>query len=145
MENSDRTTVPPAKLLLVDDDPVFLTAMARMLSADYTVSTEPLANNVMNRLAVDGPFDVILCDLTMPSLSGAKLAELVSTVAPQYRSRMIFFTGELVTPEVMGFWSRPDVPRLWKYLSPALMRARLAEHVGRMRQAATGTPERPGS
>ncbi|MBX7114462.1 MAG: response regulator [Myxococcaceae bacterium] len=121
-----------SKILIVDDDPNFLAAIGRMLRGDHVVSTEVLASAVCQRLHAEGPFDLILCDLHMPQVDGPGLHRLICEQFPHYRSRFVFFTGGLVTQAEMGFWSRPDVPRVWKHLRPDLMRQRIAEHVARV-------------
>ncbi len=126
------TTGTKSKILIVDDDPLFLAAMGRMLKGAHAVSTEVLASAVAQRLHAEGPFDLILCDLHMPQVDGPGLHRLICERFPHYRTRFVFFTGGLVTQAEMGFWSRPDVPRVWKHLRPEVMRQRIAEHVARL-------------
>jgi CheY-like chemotaxis protein len=58
-----------AKILVVDDQPSVGRAIARMLPA-YDTSTESDPRSAIRRLADGEQFDIVLCDLEMPGVSG---------------------------------------------------------------------------
>lgn len=129
------TAVPPPRprLLIIDDDPRFLTAISRLLKSDYRVSTEADSTKVLSRLQIEEPFDVVLCDMTMPDLGGPDVHRLVSETLPEYLPRMVFFTGGAVTAPAQAFLRRPDVMHMSKYLSPAGLKEEVAKHLARLR------------
>ena len=54
-------------------------------------------------LAEDTRFDVILCDLMMPDMSGMELYAQLKTSAPDLAPRMIFVTGGAFTARAHEF------------------------------------------
>jgi two-component system, cell cycle sensor histidine kinase and response regulator CckA len=58
-----------AKILVVDDQANVGRAIARMLPA-YETSTETDPRSAIRRVADGEQFDIVLCDLEMPGLSG---------------------------------------------------------------------------
>jgi CheY-like chemotaxis protein len=56
-------------------------------------------------------YDVILCDLMMPEVSGIDLYRLLE---PAHRERVVFMTGGAFTPQARAFLAANDRPRLEK-------------------------------
>ena len=48
-------------------------------------------------------FDLILCDLMMPDMTGMDLYAAIRAAAPEQASRMIFVTGGAFTPRAIEF------------------------------------------
>ncbi|WP_342239629.1 response regulator [Inquilinus sp. OTU3971] len=74
----------PMKILLVDDDELFLEFAAAMLSADgATVETCASAAEAITALNLDDEgkpprdFDAVLIDIVMPEVSGTELCSLI--------------------------------------------------------------------
>jgi CheY-like chemotaxis protein len=82
-------------------------------------------------------FDVVLTDVRMPGLDGPKFFEHLKRFHPQMRCRVIFITGDTLTPRVRRFLERSGQPYLDKPVRPAEIRQLLAS-VGR----AVPEPER---
>ncbi len=62
---------------MVDDEPMILGALRRSLGGDYNVTCVGDGRRALERLRAGERFDVILCDLMMPELTGMDLhAEL---------------------------------------------------------------------
>jgi len=81
-------------LLLVDDDPALLKAMARALGGSYTVTTAGSANEAMLiLLASNKRFDAIISDLYMIGSDGAQLYEEVLAKMPKLARKMLFMSG----------------------------------------------------
>lgn len=83
------------KILLVDDDELFLEFAAAMLRAgDNDVETCASASQAIARLGVEAggppadPFDAILIDIVMPEVSGPELCSLIRA-HPAYRDTPI--------------------------------------------------------
>lgn len=62
-------------------------------------------------------FDVILCDLMMPDLTGAELFARLESVAPDQAVRVIFLTGGASTAETKAFLETVERPVLIKPFS----------------------------
>ncbi len=88
-----------ANLLLVDDDPVLLDLIARLLRrAGHTVT---LANNAAEGLALAQaqPFDVIVTDVMMPDTDGYAFTKQLRAHLPSAQTRILIFTARLQGPD----------------------------------------------
>jgi DNA-binding response OmpR family regulator len=88
-----------ANLLLVDDDPVLLDLIARLLRRiGHTVAT---ANNAGEGLALAQrqPFDVIITDVMMPDADGYDFTKQLRARLPAAQTRILIFTARLQGPD----------------------------------------------
>lgn len=80
------------RLLLVDDDPIFLEELSELLAGEgHTVATAPSALSALDRLAKER-FDLLLTDLKMPRHSGTHLLKAVRSRWPSLLT--ILLTGQ---------------------------------------------------
>jgi PAS domain S-box-containing protein len=113
-----------ARILVVDDDAMLGRALARMLKEhDVTVLTD--ARDARDRLARDPSFDLILCDLMMPEMTGMELHAELARTAPELASRMVFITGGSFTPAATDFLDRIPNERIDKPFAQGDIRARV--------------------
>lgn len=94
------------RVLLLEDDDVF-----KGILTDYLTENEfrvtPVPNGVEGvRSVLDSDFDVIICDLMMPLLSGEKFFQALTAVRPHLCDRFIFMSGHQNDPSVIEFISR---------------------------------------
>jgi CheY-like chemotaxis protein len=77
-------SVSPIRILLVEDLAVVREALAALLASDgHTVDTAVDGRDALDRLHAQGPYDLVISDVTMPRMSGIELArELTSSVPP---------------------------------------------------------------
>ena len=68
---------------------------------------------------------MILCDLSMPGMSGAELFDTVARRWPGMEQRFIIMTGGACSDAAQSFLDRRAVPRLDKPLDLAALRALL--------------------
>ncbi len=94
------------KILLVDDEPLLLSAIKRMLS-EHQCTTALSADVALNALT-NGAFDGILCDLMMPEMDGAALHAVLSKTQPDHAERMVFCTGGAPNPRLQDFLNQDD-------------------------------------
>lgn len=82
-----------ARVLIIDDDVSITNALRRNLSADHevTVLNDPL--DALALLRSGGQFDVILCDLIMPRMTGVQLHRALMEIAPAQAAATILMTG----------------------------------------------------
>ncbi len=96
------------RILIVDDDRPVAAAIALELEAhDIVVASS--GREALEILRRDKNFDMILCDLMMPEVSGIDVYESLRLVAPTLISRVILMTGGAFTVRARQFLSRVDV------------------------------------
>lgn len=81
------------RVLLVDDEPRVLAVLERMLAGAHDVVAVGGAREALEQLSRGLPFDVIVCDLLMPDMSGIDLYRVLEERAPHLARRMIFLSG----------------------------------------------------
>ncbi|HET6146057.1 MAG TPA: response regulator [Polyangia bacterium] len=91
------------RILAIDDEALLLKAYRRMLSDVHDVQTAVGAQEALRVLASDREFDVILCDLQMPDVSGADLYAAVRDLYPGLAERFIFVTGGAFSSDAKRF------------------------------------------
>ncbi len=118
-------TAGVARVLVVDDEPLVGRAVSRVLSPPHRVT---LASSGAEALALlqANRYDVVLCDLMMPGLSGMDLHERLARSAPEVANRMIFLTGGAFTDGAREFLARVPNPRIEKPFEPAALRESVA-------------------
>ncbi len=103
-----------ARLLVVDDEPMILGALRRSLGSDYNVTCVGDGRRALERLRAGDRFDVILCDLMMPELTGMDLYAELERIAPDQAARMVFVSGGAFTPRAREFLERVPNARVEK-------------------------------
>ena len=96
------------RILVVDDEPLVGRALQRGLRSEHEVVTETRARQAKERIVSGDSFDIILCDLMMPEMTGMDLHAALRAAAPAQADRMIFLTGGAFTPRARQFLD--DVP-----------------------------------
>jgi PAS domain S-box-containing protein len=81
------------KLLIVDDEPLFSGSLRRLFSNECDVTVMHSGRDALDQLRAGERFDVILCDLMMPEISGVELHTALLCTSPEQARRMIFLTG----------------------------------------------------
>ncbi|HEX8436593.1 response regulator, partial [Archangium sp.] len=109
---SPRAFVAPAaaaplrgRLLVVDDEPLIGMAIRRMLQREHEVVTLTSAREAQARLLGGERFDIILCDVMMPEMSGVELHQGLARHVPEMAERIVFLTGGAFTPDARAFLS----------------------------------------
>jgi CheY-like chemotaxis protein len=105
---------PVGAILLVDDDPSVLRALARLLRRDgYQVETACNGREALAELH-QRHYDAIVSDLRMPELDGRTFyAHLRHAYAPLHQ-RVIFLTGAYAEPDNRTFLEQSGQPWLRK-------------------------------
>jgi CheY-like chemotaxis protein len=93
------------RVLVVDDDVAVARALGRMLAGGPEVVTSHDAREALAWLERGDPFDLVICDLMMPLLSGEAFQQRLRSVRPELARDMIFVTGGAFTQAATAFLS----------------------------------------
>src|SRR5690606_13572825 len=94
-----------ARVLIVDDEPLILRSVARLLRDQHDVETAHNGVEGLAKIRDDGPFDLVVCDLMMPEMTGMDLHQAVQAYNPEIASRFVFLT-EIGRASCRGGWER---------------------------------------
>jgi CheY-like chemotaxis protein len=103
---TSRRMVAPVRrgrVLIVDDEQAIGTALGRILSSEHEVVVTASADRALARVQHGERFDVVLCDLLMPGLTGMDLHGAIARVDPAQADRIVFMTGGAFTPFARDF------------------------------------------
>ncbi len=118
---------PRGRVLVVDDDAMVARTLKRMLRAhDVVVAT---SGEEALELCARGPFDVVLCDVMMPGLSGVDVLERLRAVDATWSERFVFVTGGAFSQETADALDGTGVPRVDKPVDPVRLAALIRERV----------------
>ena len=102
----------PARVLVIDDEPNVCQILRRALR-DHHVAVAHTGRDAMMRLN-EASFDIILCDVMMPDVSGMDVFQELSELHPAQARRMVFMTGGAFTDAARAFLADTRNPVLQK-------------------------------
>ena len=112
-----------ARILIVDDEELIVRSIVRTLGGAHNVIGVTAAREALALLQAGDRFDVILCDIMMPEMTGGELhAELLRTL-PDQAHRLIFLTGGAFTASAQAFLSNSSNLHIEKPFAPLQLRA----------------------
>jgi PAS domain S-box-containing protein len=103
-----------ARVLVVDDELPLAAMLKRVLEEEHEVLIRGSAREALELLLDDDRFDVVLCDLLMPAMSGMDLHRELARKRAGFESRLVFMTGGAFTPRAAEFLANVSNPRLEK-------------------------------
>ncbi|MEM6293709.1 MAG: response regulator [Myxococcota bacterium] len=89
------------RILLVDDEPLVCEGIKRALGAHDVVIASGGADAI-ERCTQDD-YDLVLCDVMMPEVSGMEVFRRVRRARPETAERFVFMTGGAFTPTARSF------------------------------------------
>jgi len=98
------------RLLVVDDEIAIGRTLAIALSDEFEVQTATSGREALQALAGPHSFDVVLCDLMMPDVSGMDVYERIIAQRPPLARRFVFVTGGAFTERARTFVDRVRAP-----------------------------------
>jgi CheY-like chemotaxis protein len=101
------------RVLVIDDDPLVIRSLRRLLKP-HDVTTVEHAPQALTLLGGETEFDLILCDLMMPELTGAELYERVAAWGRGLEQQIVFITGGVFTEQMQIFLENVPNRRLEK-------------------------------
>jgi PAS domain S-box-containing protein len=111
------------RILVVDDEDLVLRSVRRILSHEHDVLAMVSAEEALAVCAGGEKFDLILCDLMMPDMTGMDFHRELSLIAPEQAERMIFITGGAFTEKARAFLSETPKEHIEKPFYSANLRA----------------------
>ncbi|MFH1809989.1 MAG: PAS domain S-box protein [Pseudomonadota bacterium] len=91
------------RILVVDDEPAICSALRRLLGAHHEVVTAGSGLEARAVLQQDQGFDLVLCDLMMPEMTGMDLHAWLVAHHPDIARHMVFITGGAFTPRAAEY------------------------------------------
>jgi signal transduction histidine kinase len=119
-ESARPQSLPPrraarrGRVLVIDDEPMIATAIRRTLSLEHDVVLSSAAATALQRINEGEEFDVILCDLMMPQMTGMELYDELVRSAPSQADRVVFLSGGAFTAAARAFLDDVPNPHLEK-------------------------------
>ncbi|MFZ4734482.1 MAG: ATP-binding protein [Bradymonadia bacterium] len=124
------------RVLVLDDEPTIVESIARLLAREFDLATEVDAGAALERLRADARFDVVLCDLMMPGMTGIDFFQRLQEEIPTLAVRVVFLTGGAFTPAAKSFLERSERPVVEKPFEADTLRASIYRQAARTRASA---------
>jgi CheY-like chemotaxis protein len=117
-------------VLVIDDEELVGTALRRLLGRAHDVRVSTRADTALEWLLAGEQYDLILCDVMMPHLSGMDFHAMLGQRLPAARERVVFLTGGAFSPAAREFLARiPEGRKLDKPFDPAVLLELLRERL----------------
>ncbi len=135
-ETRTPATVPVAmagrrgRVLVVDDEPTIGDVIRRLLEDEHDVSVAQSGQEALSLFRLGDRYDVILCDLMMPDLSGMEVHAALLDLAPEQAGRMAFMTGGAFTTKAQEFLAQVPNPHFEKPFQHRVIRSVLHQLLG---------------
>jgi nitrogen-specific signal transduction histidine kinase/CheY-like chemotaxis protein len=98
------------KVLIVDDDALVTGSIQRILASEHDVRVVHSASEALTLVELGQRFDVVLCDLMMPQITGMDLYHALAALDRGQAEKMVFMTGGAFTQAARTFLE--SVPNL---------------------------------
>jgi CheY-like chemotaxis protein len=104
-EPATRSRPRKGRILVVDDEPQIGLTLRLLLDPEHEVVPVTSARDGLARIESEAHFDVIFCDLMMPTVTGTDFYRALAARAPHMLERLVFMTGgvfSIQTNEFLG-------------------------------------------
>jgi signal transduction histidine kinase len=137
------SSLPPpimsARVLVIDDEAAILRAMPALLSP-HVVEVALDGRTALSMIAEREPYDVILCDIMMPQMSGMDVFREACARWPEVKGRFVFLTAGAHTTAGRAFVTQEGVSVLDKPFERAAVLVAVNRIVHRCRRALPPAP-----
>lgn len=123
------------RIVVVDDEPAVIRMMERALKQECQVTCFTDPRRALEFLRSAETVDVILCDLTMPHVTGMMLYDSIRAERPELADRFVFMSGGAPREELRVFLASVDNERLDKPFDLSQLRALVRREVNRRTNA----------
>jgi len=121
--------VERGRILVIDDESAIRSVLKRLLGRDHEVVTAESGEQGQAILGTDQGFDLIICDLMMPKMSGMEMHEWLVAHHPALARSVIFVTGGVFTPRARDYLERVENLTIEKPFDGIALRRTVAERV----------------
>lgn len=111
------------RVLVVDDEPAIGAVIRRVLVPAHDVTVATSGRDALDKIAAGERFDVILCDLMMPDVTGMDLHAELARTAEDQADKLVFMTGGAFTNRAREFLAKVVSPRVEKPIDAGTIRA----------------------
>ncbi|MFC2050933.1 PAS domain S-box protein [Chloroflexota bacterium] len=106
-------------ILIVDDEPGIREILSRVFSGmGYRTDSAPDAESALAKLTKKNDYDLCIVDLKLTRISGKRLYEIMKKKHPSLAEKVMFITGDTVTPSTQSFLDSTGKPYLTKPFNP---------------------------
>jgi two-component system, cell cycle sensor histidine kinase and response regulator CckA len=123
-------TLARSRILMIDDEAAVGRSIRLLLAPDHEVVNVTRALDGLAQLEAGEVFDMILCDVMMPEMSGIELFAQLQARFPAYTQRTVFMTGGAFTSQAREALESLGTPRLEKPFSEGQLRKMIALALG---------------
>jgi PAS domain S-box-containing protein len=118
------------RVLVIDDDAGIRKAVRRILGGHELIEADS-GRRARELLSTDHTFDVILCDIGMPNISGIEVHLWLVEHAPPLAERVVFLTGGAFLPAAREYLQKVPNPRVEKPFDAANLEKLVAGFISR--------------
>jgi signal transduction histidine kinase len=111
----------PRSVLVVEDEPAIGRTLQRLL-VPHEVTVVTRAREALDRIADGAAFDLVLCDVMMPEVTGMDFYSELRRVRPALADKIVFMTGGVFTPRAREFLESIPNPRIDKPIDATELR-----------------------
>lgn len=119
----------PARVLIVDDEPINLMLLESLLEDDYEVLSAQDATEALALLASSGPVDLVLSDVLMPDVDGYELCRHIKAQPAWQDLPVLLITSLQGEQAEVACFECGASDMIGKPYSPELVQARVRTHV----------------
>ena len=106
------------RILVIEDEPLICKVCVRTLLADgFQVDFAPNGLQAV-KMAETRPYDLFVSDVRTPEMNGIQFYQRLVEKTPALGERVIFTTGDVMSPEVKTFLTKNNRPFLAKPFVP---------------------------
>lgn len=89
--------------MFVDDEPNILRSYKRAFGTEHEVVVTEDGQHALAAVRANPDFDLIVCDLSMPTMSGMRFYAELAALAPSLLPRIVFATGGSTQRDIEQF------------------------------------------
>jgi len=104
----------PARVLIIEDELALAGLVAIYLNGQGHEVVKEHDGRAGLAAALAQDFDLIICDLQLPGLTGDQLLPELLKRRPQLRDRVVIVTGDVLSPDTREFFEETGLPHMHK-------------------------------
>lgn len=101
-------------VLFIDDEPSLLALVGEYLRRMGHQVTVAGTGEEGLELALQGDYDMIICDMRLPGISGEDVCMRLLEDKPEAAERIVVATGDVLSPQTQDFFERTGMPHIHK-------------------------------